>query len=70
MQIEKIKSIDPENDLMELSGLQKKESKQFSMKDSMVNKDKDSIGSDNMPTQQRFWGKSRVDEAGKIIKNF
>lgn len=23
-----------------------------------------------MPTQQRFWGKSRVDEAGKIIKNF
>ena len=71
MQIEKIKSIDPENDLMETSGLQKKESRQFSMKDSMVDKDKDSISYlDNMPTQQRFWGKSRVDEAGKIIKNY
>ena len=23
-----------------------------------------------MPTQQRFWGKSRIDDAGKIIKNF
>ena len=62
MQIEKIKSIDPENDLMESSGLLKKDSRHISMKDSKVEKDRDSISyTDNMPTQQRFWGKSRVD---------
>ena len=69
MQIEKIKSIDLENDLGE-SGLLKKDSKVFSQKESKVDKEKDSISVfEGMQTQKKFWGKSRVDQVGRIIKN-
>ena len=55
MQIEKIKSIDPENDLGD-SLMMKKDSKNIWQKESRV--DKDSI--EAMPTQKKFWNKSRV----------
>ena len=60
MQIEKIRSIDHDNELGS-SGLLKKESKEYSQKESRISKEKDSLHSfDGMPTQRKFWGKSRI----------
>ena len=60
MQIQKIKSIDPDNE--ELSPLSKKDSKNLSQRGSRVQ------NLEGMATQKKFWG-SRVDEVGKIIRN-
>ena len=68
MQIQKIKSFDLDNDLGS-SALVKKNSRQFSQKDSRVDEKQSLSFMENMPTQKRFWGKMRNDQAGRIIKN-
>lgn len=47
----------------------KKDSINLSHRGSRVEKIKESINPDAMPTQKKFWGKSRIEEAGRIIKN-
>lgn len=71
MQIQKIKSIDHENDLGE-STLLKKESKSIADSNAIRNSrigGESIAGIEGMQTQKRFWGKSRQEEAGRIIKN-